>query len=62
MSQVQSQCLTVAFVTRWPPFCIQKQQYTEKIVMEKKIHALGGEHPSTLKSMENLAAIYGDQG
>jgi hypothetical protein len=32
------------------------------VVMEKRKHLLGEEHPHTLTSMGNLASIYRDQG
>jgi len=34
----------------------------ETVVMEKRKHLLGEEHPDTLTTMGNLACIYGDQG
>src|SRR5260370_248611 len=34
----------------------------EIVVMEKRKHLLGEEHPDTLKSMGNLATTYWDQG
>ena len=34
----------------------------ETVVMEKRKHLLGEEHPDTLTSMANLACTYRDQG
>ena len=34
----------------------------EVVVMEKRMHVLGKEHPDTLTSMTNLAATYRNQG
>jgi len=40
----------------------KKAEALEVVVMEKRMHALGEEHPDTLTSMGNLAATYRNQG
>ena len=41
---------------------VTEAEALEVVVMEKRKHALGEEHPDTLTSMANLASTYRNQG